>query len=256
METTYYSSYFIKWLVAFLIPIAWTIIFYPLMRRLKKAYPFLIIIATLLSFVVLIITDFMQKLSPLLGDAVVYLSGIFFGTAALSLLFISRSRWLEEPAMDSMPSGSPHGKLHLRHVLQLSIILEEEGRKFYELLGSRAVNQGVKDLCRKLVEDEIRHKKTFENIYFRWLPFYLDEATMQLFESELKRRGIFLNPPPSDTTEREMIKYAIDQEEKMAEFYAAFEKVFPEAWRRINIEHLVMEEREHAKQLMTMLPTA
>jgi rubrerythrin len=256
MENMSAQGAVIKWIVAFLVPIAWTIIFYPLMRKVKKAYPYLIVIATLLSFLALVLTDVLEKISPVFGDAVIYLSGIFFGTAALSFFFISKSRWLNEAAQAEAFSSSSTGQLHLRHVMQMSILLEDEGQKFYAKLAEKSSNPKVKELCLKLVEEEKTHKRLFEGLFSRWLPFYIDKESMRLFEDELRRKGIFLDPPPLDTSELEMLKYAIDQENKMAEFYRAFEDVFPEAWRRMIIEQLVREEKEHAKRLMTLLPSA
>lgn len=67
-------------------------------------------------------------------------------------------------------------------------------------------------------------------------------------------RSIFLNPPPVDSKEEDIARYAIDQEKRSVDFYLSFEKTFPEAWKRLHVKRLVMEEKSHLNELITTYP--
>jgi len=88
----------------------------------------------------------------------------------------------------------------------------------------------------------------------KWIPIPIDERLLSVFDEDLKLRGIFMNPPPPDSTEEEMVKYSVEQEEKMVQFYLSFERNFVDAWKRMHLERLVMEERAHANQLISLYP--
>jgi rubrerythrin len=253
MKINEYVDLFIKWIVAFFIPVGWAIILYPLMRKRRKAWPVLLIIAILLSFSMLVIKEIMDKVTPIFDELIAYILGIFFSIAALSLLFNFNSKWLTALPKDDtfFREHKIKGPVHLRHLLQIGILIEDEGRDFYTRLAEKATNVDVKNLCHKLAQDEVRHKNFIENILYRWLPLPIDKQSLALFRQELKDKGIFLNPPPLDSTEEDMLKYAIEQEKKTIDFYLTFEKVFPQAWKRIYVEKLVMEEKAHVNQLVT-----
>jgi len=141
--------------------------------------------------------------------------------------------------------------IHLRHLLQFGVGLEERGRDFYETLRRRTENPKVKGLCHKLAEDEVRHKELIEDILHKWDPLDgpMDDEAWNFFEDERRAWGIFLHPPPPTSTEKDMLNYAIDQENRMAEFYLDFEDRFSDSWRRKKVQEMVEEERKHAEQL-------
>jgi len=144
--------------------------------------------------------------------------------------------------------------IHLRHLLQIGILMEERGKNFYDKLADRAINPDVKRLCNKLAGDEIRHKQLIEDTLSHWLPFPIYPETLERLERKMNVRGIFLNPPPLDSKEEDMAKYAIEQEKKSADFYLSFEKTFPEIWKRMHVQNLAMEEKSHANDLIAAYP--
>ena len=132
--------------------------------------------------------------------------------------------------------------------------MEEEGKVFYERLAANARNANVKDICLGLARKELEHKQIIESMLHRWLPLPLDTRTAELLKSEIETNGIFMNAPLADAGEKAMVKYAVDQENRMASFYQSFEKAFPGAWKQMHLGELVMEERSHASQLIATYP--
>lgn len=251
-----YIDLFVKGIVAFFILVGWFIILYPLIRKSRKAWPFLLAIATLLSFSLLVIKEIMDEVTPIFDELVSYALGIFFGIAALFFLFNFKSKWLNALPKDDtfFQNYKIKRKTHLRHLLRAAILIEEQGKNFYDKLAEKVTDTNVKNLCRKLAGDEVTHKQLFQNILSHWLSLSIDSESLASFVQELKMRGVFLNPPSPDSTEEDMVKYAIEQEKKTADFYLSFEKAFPEAWKRMHIQNLVMEERIHANKLIASYP--
>ena len=253
-------------------PLGWAVILYPLMRKFKKAWPFLLALAILLSFALLVAKEIIDPLAPIFDEIFVYFLGIFSGSVILSLLFNFRNKWLtvmpkgaefSGPTKDNLPYAISKEdpplrlnkkRLRLRHILKAGIFMEEQGEFFYNRLAEKVTDAKVKNLCHRLAQDEIRHKRLLEDTLLRWLPLPFNRGSLRLFEEELKSRGIFLNPPSADSAEEEMVKYAIGQEEKSADFYLSFERYFPDAWKRMHIQMLVMEERSHANELISSYP--
>ena len=245
------NSFFIELIESFLVTLGYGFIFYLLIKKLQKSWPTLVITVSIFSLVVL---SFWWKMFGVVSvdDAVGDITGIYLAIAALSLLFHFNSLGLKAAPEDTsfLRRDIKKKTMHLSRLLQVSILMEERGTDFYKVLARKVTNPDVKRLCRKLASEEIRHKEFIERNLFRWLPLTMDRETLALFEKELTISGIFLNPPPPDTTEQNLVKYAIGQEEMMANFYLSFEKAFPERQRRMNIQFLAMEERAHANDLI------
>jgi rubrerythrin len=254
MPLSEYVDLTAKAIVAALIPLGWAVILYPLMKKLRKAWTILLVMATLLSFTLFVIKEIMDKVTPVFDEIVAYMLGIFFGGAILSLFFNFKSRWLKALPKKGVIFHNLKVKknIHLRHLLRVGILLEQRGEDFYDKLTEKATNLNVRSLCRKLAIDEVRHKHFIEKILYRWLPIPIDIHSLALFERELKKKGIFLDSPSPDASVEDLIKYAIEQEKKMADFFLSFENAFPEAWKRMDIEKLVSEERGHINKLMNL----
>lgn len=261
MRPEEYLDLTIKLIVALFIPLGWAAIFYPLMKRFKKAWPLLLTIATLLSLALLIIKEAMDRVAPVFDELVAYLLGIFFGTAILSSLFNFKNKWLlvlpksgtsfqvpKDTALAGLPktthkdglSFSGHHNIHLQNLLQATILAEERGKDFYDTLAEKVISQNAKDLCLRLAKEELKHKAFIEKILYQWLPLPLDTEALILVEQEMAQWNILLNQPDINSTEEEMVKYAIEQEKIMADFYLSFEKSFPTAWKMIDVQMLVM----------------
>jgi rubrerythrin len=144
-------------------------------------------------------------------------------------------------------------KLHMRYLYQVAILVEEEGIKFYSELAKKANDTAIKRLCIKLAGDEKKHKEIFEAVLAQWLPEPADEQTLNSLIQELRNAGLFSEPPSLNASEKDMIKYAIEQEIKTAEFYQSFEEYFPQTWKKLRIQRLVLAEKEHAESLRSLL---
>ena len=142
--------------------------------------------------------------------------------------------------------------VRLRHLIQLGVRLEVKGESFYQDLSQRVSRPETKRLCLKLSQDEVNHRKLLESTLARWTPLQADEDTFAQFDSRLQAQGIFQEPSSGDVSEEEMVRYAIDQEKKMAGFYRSFEKDFPQEWKKGYVQRLVMEEESHAEQLRSL----
>jgi len=256
MDLLEYVDLSARALIAFLVPLAWAAIFYPIMRKTQKPWHILVIVASILSFSTLVLAKIIERATPMFGEIVFYAIGILFGIAALSFLFSSKSRWLETlPKGDIVFRGHKmRRRIHMRYLFQVAISVEEQGKEFYTKLADKASNVEVKNLCSRLASEEDAHKRLFQDTLSRWLPLPADREPLHLLTQELRSKGLFSDPPPPDATEEDMVTYAIEQEKKTADFYLSFEKLFPDAWKKMHIETLVREERAHANKLMASFP--
>lgn len=254
MPLSEYVDLTAKAIVAALIPLGWAVILYPLMRKFRRAWTILLVTATLLSLTLFVIKEIMDKVTPVFDEIVAYTLGIFFGGAILSLFFNFKSRWLKTLPKKGVLFQNLKVKknIHLRHLLRMGIQIEQQGEDFYDKLAEKAENLNVKHLCRKLAIDEARHRLFIEKTLYRWLPIPIDMRSLALFERELKKRGIFSDTPPPDASVEDLIRHAIEEEKKTMDFYLSFENSFPEAWKRMRIEKLAEEEKEHINKLINL----
>ncbi len=172
----------------------------------------------------------------------------------LSWHFMRRGAWMNTaPASDS--KLSEFGEyIRLRDVFRMAILIEEDGYAFYLKLAKRARDENTKELCAGLAEDETRHRQLFAELLNHWNPLGVNPLTWPAFVERVKEEGFFGTPPGENASEEEMAAYAIGQEIKSAEFYQLFESAFPEAWKRVRIHRLVLEERSHEAQLRAAYP--
>ena len=146
------------------------------------------------------------------------------------------------------------GKIHLRQILKIGVMMEKQGEDFYNGLAEKSGDAKTKELYRRLADAEVRHRELIEKTLSEWKPIALDAESMRVFDQEARFRGIFAKAPPPGSTEEEAAKYAISQEWKMVDFYRFFENDFPDAWRAMKLQELVMEERRHVKALVAAYP--
>lgn len=141
--------------------------------------------------------------------------------------------------------------VRLRHVVRYGSELEEKGGEFYRMLGKKAAEKDVQEICAQLVLDEIEHKKVLDGILASWLPVNEepDESAQWFFETEKERWGLFRNPPDSEASAKEMIRYAIDQEKRMKRFYGSIGARFDDEWKRSKVLELAREEGKHEEKL-------
>ncbi len=143
-----YIELFIRVLVAFLIPLSWGLILYPWMRKAEKSWRVFFVAIIMLSLLTL--SFFINKRITAHAHLGVtaYILGVLFGIAALSFLFTLKSRWLEAlPKKGTLFSpGIIKKRVHLRNLIQLAVLLEEEGVAFYNKLADTAKDENSKSL--------------------------------------------------------------------------------------------------------------
>jgi len=179
--------------------------------------------------------------------------------AAAAGLIIALTVILHRPRHEEKPVKGTildrvEGTIRLRDIFRLAVSIEEEGSVFYRLLAERTGDPAVKTLCRRLANEELAHKAVFEKQLGQWRDLPEHHALQSVLLEEIRRKGILAAPPGPDASEDEMAAYAIDQEIKTIEFYQAFEKAFPLAWKRARMHELVTEERGHESSLRRTYP--
>lgn len=194
---------------------------------------------------------------PIMNEQLyLYASGA--ASAGLILYFILAGR---RPGLRARPlRGSAMTRfgenIRLRDLFRLAVLLEEEGLAFYLKMAEKASVPAVKELCLELAGEEVKHRDLLQGQLDSWSPLAVHPARWSAFLEKVKKEGFFGNPPGEGASEKEMAAYAISQEIKSAEFYGLFEQAFPDAWKRVEIHRLVVQERAHEARLRAAYPGA
>jgi rubrerythrin len=141
--------------------------------------------------------------------------------------------------------------------IEFAIRVEENGERFYREAARLVDDQGVKDLFSGLADDEVGHRKRFEEMrgalgdysppetyegeYMAYLRDYIDEKAV--FRKELKEdylRG------GGDTLRA--IAFALQRELDSISYYQEMKRYVPEIEHPL-IDRIVGEERSHFKRL-------
>ena len=181
-------------------------------------------IAFVLSFFTLIFKEIMYIVNPVFAEIFTFTSGIIFVFVVLFFLNKSKSMFFEvSPKHDmSFRHYKIKKKIPMRYLFQLAILLEERGKKFYNRLADVASNVRAKHLWQELANDKSHHKLLLETTVSGWLPRLPNKESLASFFKELRSRGLFSNPPLPDASKEDIIKYAIQQERIIADFYHSF----------------------------------
>ena len=172
----------------------------------------------------------------------------------LTWFFMRRGGWLNAAPSAGSKLAEFGEFVRLRDVFRAAIIIEEDGYAFYKKMENKAKAPETKELCSTLAEEEVSHRKLFDGLLNHWNPLGVNPLTWPYFIERVKKEGFFGNPPAENASEEEMVVYAIIQEMKSAEFYQLFETAFPEAWKRVRLHRLVLEERSHEARLRVAYP--
>jgi rubrerythrin len=243
-------GYLIKFVVAFALPPIITIILSFLLRQQAIWQELILFIGWMLSLLVLFFREFSGRTLTQL-DVMVYLFGTFAGISALRLWLDQETSWLETTAVTSIFSDRfrlPRD-VHLRQLLNVAVLLERDGATFYRKLAQGNIPSRVKELCQKFANEEETHQAILQNLSSHWIPLRRDAGQVFDLYSKVKEGRMFGNPPYSITSEQQLIAFAIEQENKLLDFYISFEKAFPEQWNRIKLEQIVMMGQAHVREL-------
>lgn len=219
--------------------------------KLKLSWPVYVFSVIVLS-VILTVVFLVTYSQPVPAT---YILGLALGSGILVLIFYYDVTQMDTAPKTNLVVGQIDfgSKIRLRQVFQLAIRLEECGKLFYENLAVRLSSEDAKKLCRTLAREEEEHKHVFQKHLSQWQSVHFNEQYIDALVTDLRQKGFFSEAMPPETGEKEMLAYAIAQEEKTAQFYQALESTFPEAWKRLHIQQLVVIERAHAAKLRQVL---
>jgi rubrerythrin len=151
-----------------------------------------------------------------------------------------------------------------KEAVKTAALIEINGYMFYKLLADRTHSSEVKAVFRKLADDEKKHLKLIETVFFPEAGF-TEQITQEEIEIEdyLEREGrgadLFTRKINIDElvasidTHEKALKVALDTERHSVHFFQHFSnRASTEEGRRIYRE-LAEEEMSHVSQLEAML---
>ena len=144
-------------------------------------------------------------------------------------------------------------EIRLRHILQLGCLMEQQTETYYRRFAEQAQDTDVRELCLKLANEETQHYSLIDNILSRWETLPMTEEHLEAMDAAGRLRRVFLSPPDSDATKKQIIEYAVNEEMRMVDFYRSFEKEFTNMWKEAKLWQMVGEEMGHVTKLRDML---
>ena len=141
-------------------------------------------------------------------------------------------------------------------IYQFAIRIEENGEKFYRKMAKKLDEPKIKELFTFIADEEIQHKKIFENMlskiesyeppesypgeYFEYLRAYVDNVLFSInkFDEDVEKIHNAL----------EAIQFAIDKELDSVLYYQEMRNVVL-AHQKELIKNIIEEERKHVVKL-------
>lgn len=142
----------------------------------------------------------------------------------------------------------------MRQALQVAVFIEQEGERFYRDLAAASQDEKIKAMCLKLAEDELAHRKIFEKSLGHWRTLHSKEENIKAYLKKLNLQGLFSSPAYLNASLEDLIENAVGYEKKTIEFYKSIENDFPETWKRMHIENIILLEKEHVDHLSLLKP--
>ncbi|MFC1631676.1 response regulator [Candidatus Omnitrophota bacterium] len=140
-------------------------------------------------------------------------------------------------------------KVRLRCLFKLVTFLKDKGNTFYNQLAEKAPNEQTKKMYYQLAQDQLAHKKLFEDTLSQWSPITNRECEINSLANNLSKNGLFKSAPASDAEERAVVKYAIEQQKIIIAHFGLFEETFMEEWKQSQIARLIKTEQDYEKKM-------
>ena len=140
--------------------------------------------------------------------------------------------------------------LRLRLVHYLGGKMEQQAQTFYRDFAEQTNREAIKKLCYEIADEESAHRILIENKLSRWKSFPVIQMELDVLDTDKKLRNLFLFPPDQNAAIEKFMEYAIDQENRLAAFYADFEADFAHPWKLNSLIELIEAERQHARKWM------
>ncbi|HOM27435.1 MAG TPA: ferritin family protein [bacterium] len=146
---------------------------------------------------------------------------------------------------------------NISEIYQFAIKIEENGEKFYRSIAKKTNNKEVKELFIFLADEEVRHKKVFEELlskvekyeppeiypgeYFAYLKAYAEELIFPKgVEKELEKEDII-----------EAIDFGIRRELDSIMYYLEVKSFIPETQHSV-LDKIIQQERSHFVKLSNL----
>ena len=150
-----------------------------------------------------------------------------------------------------------------REILEMALRIEENGMRFYSDASKASKNKDVKELFRRLAEEEAHHIKVFTEMK-KLMPGdtvaegfdpYITEASLYL--RAIADTEVFTEPGKGAGfakevgDEKEVLNLAIDMEKDSILFYYEFLKIVRDKDRAI-LDALIEQEKSHLSKLSSL----
>jgi rubrerythrin len=131
--------------------------------------------------------------------------------------------------------------------------MEKQVEAFYRRLARKVLDPAVRNLCLLLAHEETQHFGLIENMLTRWKPSPPSRNNLEAMHADCNLRGLFLSPPGTDATKKEIIEYAIHVDKKILKIYSRFEGNFTSEWKIRKLQLIMAEKTERVIKLQKML---
>lgn len=259
-QTVFYHG-----LIAFFIPFGWAVILYPFYIRNRENWEKLLIAVVVLSFLVMVVKElFDPEIS--VNDIVADILGLFFGTSIVSSAFhlgsklpSKQNKHLKQKILKEYNEIKQYVKkmgnvnqrqISLRNVVAIGIKIQEKGVTLYEVITKKTSDPKKRELFSMLAKEKREDAKKLNILLSRWSPKVPDPDFLEWMDKEIDHQEIFISNTLIDSSEQEILEYAIKQEDNISSLFSSFKKNFPKySWKMTQLESLILAVKENRDKL-------
>lgn len=234
--------------IAFFVPIAWTLILYPFYRSRKGSRLLLILSAAVFSALVMVIKELAEHSVKITANQIIAdVAGIFFGMAAVSAVFFLRGRRFTQKARIL------GREMSIQDVLTLAREVETRSEDFYMGASRMIKDASAADLCVLIAGEERKHREIVDTMLSKLLPASQGAEFAKWAAARIAGYGIFVFDFSAESVTPEgLLRYAIAQEKRTQDLYISFKKAFPD-FHRVYIKTLIDAESRHIDKIRLLL---
>ena len=143
--------------------------------------------------------------------------------------------------------------MRLRYLIQLAVMLKKKGEVFYRDLSEKAADIKTQKLCVRLAKDHQAQGRAFERLLLQWESLLADRDLLGSCLKELESRGLYQDPPAAGDSEKDVISYAVSQQDRIIAFFTSEWDSFSDVWKRKQVDALIKKERRYQESLIKSL---
>lgn len=261
MTTLYHA------IVSLFIPLGWATILYPFYLRKGEKWKKTLLFVIVLSFMTMVVKELIDAEFSV-NDVVANILGLFFGTAIVSTLFHFKEKVSSKQNKHKSSSGDIEKKdnetekhfqgdkiedqklVSLRNLVALGAKIHEKGVSLYDGIFEGLSDPKVQELCVRLAQDKREEADKLRRLLFRWPHKVIDVEFFKEMEEEIKDREIYNMHILVDSTERDLLNYAIKQEEKISSLFSSFKGSFlKDPWKMKQLEIFIKSINDYKERL-------